>query len=223
MKIKKMFVAAISCLLFVQVARAVNSLSLSCNGCRINYPSSLGLTAVLSADPAISGTVDVTLSVSSNGSVSPALLSVPMTVNTSSGMTTSAGSAVTTLTPFAAGMVTVIASAPGFPPATSVINFVAPPPPPVAPAAPSNLSASAASSNRINLNWTNNANNATGVLIERARGGGAFSQIASVGLVSSFSDTGLKRRTTYSYRVRATNAAGNSGYSNTATAKTLTH
>src|SRR6185503_20949001 len=39
---------------------------------------------------------------------------------------------------------------------------------------------------------------------------------------TSFSDTGLTANTSYSYRVRATDAAGNlGGYSNTATTTTL--
>jgi hypothetical protein len=47
-------------------------------------------------------------------------------------------------------------------------------------------------------------------------------EIAQVGInTSSFSNTGLSRNTRYRYRVRAFNSGGNSGYSNTAGARTL--
>jgi Fibronectin type III domain len=91
------------------------------------------------------------------------------------------------------------------------------------PAAPSNLTATAASNSQINLSWTDNANNESGFRIERCQGFGCsnFAQIAEVGAgVTSYSNTGLNRITFYSYRVRAFNSAGNSGYSNTANAST---
>ena len=48
-----------------------------------------------------------------------------------------------------------------------------------------------------------------------------FAQIATVGSgVTSFADAGLTASTQYSYRVRATNLVGDSGYSNTATVTT---
>ena len=91
------------------------------------------------------------------------------------------------------------------------------------PAAPSALSATAASNSQINLSWTDNSTNESGFRIERCQGFGCtnFAQIAEVGAgVTSFSNTGLSRITFYSYRVRAFNSAGNSGYSNTASANT---
>ena len=95
--------------------------------------------------------------------------------------------------------------------------------PPTPPAAPSSLTAQAVSSNQINLAWTDNADNETGFKIERCTGAGCsdFSQIATVGAnVTSYSNTGLAASTSYSFRVRATNEAGDSGYSNTASATT---
>jgi hypothetical protein len=85
------------------------------------------------------------------------------------------------------------------------------------------LKATAISSSRIDLGWTDNSTNETGFKIERAASSsGPFSQIATVSAnVKTYQNTGLKRNTTYYYRVRAYSAAGNSGYSNTATAKTF--
>jgi titin len=95
------------------------------------------------------------------------------------------------------------------------------PPAPLTPAAPTSLAAKAVSRSSINLGWTDNANNETAFKIERSTNSSAFTQIATVGAnATSYSDTGLARNTTYSYRVRATNAAGDSAYSNTATART---
>ena len=91
------------------------------------------------------------------------------------------------------------------------------------PVAPSNLAATAVSATQINLAWTDNAANETGFKIERCAGSTctSFAQIATVGAnVKSYANAGLKRNTTYRYRVRAYNASGNSGYSNTASATT---
>jgi hypothetical protein len=99
---------------------------------------------------------------------------------------------------------------------------VAPPPPP--PSAPSGLTATASSSSQINLAWTDTSSNEDGFKIERCQGAGcsSFSQIATVGAgVTSFPDTALAASTSYSYRVRAYNAGGDSGFSNTASATTL--
>jgi hypothetical protein len=89
------------------------------------------------------------------------------------------------------------------------------------PAAPTSLAATAASSTNINLTWTDNSTNETGFKIERAIGGGAFSPLITVGAnVTGYADSGLTASTSYSYRVRATNGAGDSAYSNTASATT---
>jgi len=91
------------------------------------------------------------------------------------------------------------------------------------PVAPSSLAATAASSSSISLSWVDNSNNETGFRIERATGstGGSFTQIATVGAgVVAFSDTGRAASTTYRYRVRANNSAGDSAFSNVAIATT---
>ncbi len=92
----------------------------------------------------------------------------------------------------------------------------------VAPAAPSGLAATAVSSSQINLSWTDNATNETGFKIERKTGaGGTYAEIATVGAgITTYSDTGLTEETTYFYRVRATNAVGDSAYSNESSATT---
>ena len=90
----------------------------------------------------------------------------------------------------------------------------APPPPPTA---PTNLTATAASSSQINLSWTNTSSTQTGVKIERSTDNVSFTQIAVAGATAvSYPDSGLSASTTYSYRVRATSASGDSPYSNTA-------
>ncbi len=92
-----------------------------------------------------------------------------------------------------------------------------------APAPPSGLAATAVSSSQINLSWLDNSSDETGFKIERAgASGGPWTQIATVGAgATTFANTGLAASTAYWYRVRATNANGDSGYSNTATATTL--
>jgi len=87
------------------------------------------------------------------------------------------------------------------------------------PSAPLSLVASAVSSSQINLTWADTSSNETGFKIERSTSTITWAQIATVGSnVTSYSSTGLLASTTYSYRVRATNTAGDSAYSNTASA-----
>jgi hypothetical protein len=91
----------------------------------------------------------------------------------------------------------------------------APEPPP----APTNLTAAAVSSSQINLAWTDASSNEDGFRIERCTGAGctAFTQVAQVGAgTTTSSSTGLAASTTYTFRVRAFNAGGDSQYSNTA-------
>lgn len=92
------------------------------------------------------------------------------------------------------------------------------------PVAPTNLMATAVSSSQVNLAWVDSDNNETGFKIERCTGTGCsdFAQIATVGAnITSFASTGLSASTSYNYRVRAANAAGDSDYSNIASATTL--
>ncbi len=100
-----------------------------------------------------------------------------------------------------------------------------PDPDTIAPSTPINFSASAISTSQINLSWAASTDNigVTGYRMERCLGAGctSFSQIATPS-GTSYSDTGLTPNMSYSYRVRANDAAGNlSGNSSTVSSTTL--
>ncbi|WDT74591.1 MAG: fibronectin type III domain-containing protein [Candidatus Manganitrophus sp.] len=103
--------------------------------------------------------------------------------------------------------------------ATATTPDTTPPTPPI------NLTATVVGGTQINLAWGASTDN-VGVMeyrIERCQGVNCttFAQIATR-TVTNFSNTGLTSATSYSYRVRAVDAAGNlSGFSNTATRVTL--
>jgi hypothetical protein len=89
------------------------------------------------------------------------------------------------------------------------------------PAAPTELRATALSGSKIALTWRDNAVNEARFEIERSTGGGAFQRAGTAQAnAQSFTDTGLKRSTTYVYRVRACNSSACSPPSNTASATT---
>ena len=89
--------------------------------------------------------------------------------------------------------------------------------------APSGLVATALSRSQIGLVWSDNAANESGFRIERSfDGSSGWHQIATVAAnVTAFVHARQPSLTTYFYRVRATNAVGDSAYSNVASATTL--
>jgi glucose/arabinose dehydrogenase/predicted phage tail protein len=95
---------------------------------------------------------------------------------------------------------------------------------PTPPSAPATLNATAVSAVQIDLSWTPAADNVgvTGYRVERCTGSGCttFAEI-SAPTTTAFSDGARTASTTYRYRVRAADAAGNLGaYSPIATATT---
>lgn len=90
------------------------------------------------------------------------------------------------------------------------------------PIAPSDLQATALSATSARLTWVDNAYNEDGFKVERKTGaGGTWSQVGTAGEdATSFIDSGLAELTTYYYRVRAYNSAGDSDYSNEASVTT---
>jgi hypothetical protein len=92
---------------------------------------------------------------------------------------------------------------------------------PAPPAAPTSLIVKSAAQTTVTLNWRDNSNNELGFYIERKNGSGVWIRVATLGPgVTAYTDTGLARRTSYSYRVQAYNITGPSVYSNIVTAKT---
>jgi len=83
---------------------------------------------------------------------------------------------------------------------------------------PADLVATAQSETNVILTWTDNSSGKNGFSVERKESGKQFSEIASVpSNQTTYSDSGVKPGRTYTYRVRAFNAAASSGYSNDAT------
>jgi outer membrane protein assembly factor BamB len=105
---------------------------------------------------------------------------------------------------------------------TSVNNDTTPP------TQPGTLTANAVSSSEVDLSWGASTDNVgvTGYQIERCSGTGCtnFAQIGTTtGTGTTYKDTTTVASTTYSYRVRAKDTAGNlSTYSNIAAATTMT-
>ncbi len=100
--------------------------------------------------------------------------------------------------------------------ATATTPAAAPPPSPV-PVAPTGLSVRGVLPGTVQLTWTDNSSNETSFRIEQLVGA-SYQEVYAVGAnITTVQISGLNPGTGYSFRVRARNAAGNSGYSNVAT------
>ena len=87
--------------------------------------------------------------------------------------------------------------------------------------APSNLVASTVSSSSIGLSWQNSSDARTGYKVERKAGsGGSYTEITTLGDVSSYSDNTPASGTQYYYRLRSYTSELNSEYSNVDSALT---
>ena len=109
---------------------------------------------------------------------------------------------------------------------SNTANATTPTPDTTPPTQPGTLSTNVVSASEVDLSWGASTDNVgvTGYKVERCSGTGCtnFAQIGTTtGTGTTYKDTTTVASTTYSYRVRATDAAGNlSPYSNTATATT---
>jgi PKD repeat protein len=90
------------------------------------------------------------------------------------------------------------------------------------PAVPVNLSVTVDSGSSLTLNWTDSASTEYGYLVARSVNGGPWNeQYRTLGEnADNFTDTGLSTGITYIYRVAAYNGAGNSAWSEQASATT---
>ncbi len=105
---------------------------------------------------------------------------------------------------------------------SQVVTATTPPAGTNVPAAPSALAATAISSTQISLSWTDNATDETSYEVQRSTNGTTFAAISGnlAPNTTSLSDGALSPSTIYYYRVRASNAAGASAFSNVAQATT---
>ncbi len=92
-----------------------------------------------------------------------------------------------------------------------------------APSAPTNLQATPATSSSIQLTWFDNAADETSFVVEmRPTASGVYAPIATPPAnATSYTATGLTASTSYTFRVKAHNAFGDSATSNEAAATTL--
>jgi hypothetical protein len=71
---------------------------------------------------------------------------------------------------------------------------------------------------RLTLDWVDNAGGIANFIIERKTGTtGTYARIATTSMgITTYTDSAVVAGTTYCYRVKASNASGESGYSNEA-------
>lgn len=92
------------------------------------------------------------------------------------------------------------------------------------PSAPTGAAASTSTvsdpSSQIRVTWVDASSNEDYFFVERSADQVSWLQFRVAANTTSYTDAGLEGETVYYYRVRANNSAGNSPYSNTASAKT---
>jgi len=89
------------------------------------------------------------------------------------------------------------------------------------PEAPADLRVSRVDRTLISLTWLDKSTNELGFKLQRSTDGASWTDIASLGPNSTtYTNTGLRSRTTYYYRIQAFNNDGESGFSNVASART---
>jgi len=98
------------------------------------------------------------------------------------------------------------------------------PPPPILPPDPSDLAATLSFTSTVVLQWTDNSLNELRFEVERRTAASAFARVATLGSgTTTFEDEALAPSTAYTYRVRAANAVGPSGYTNEASVASGTY
>jgi hypothetical protein len=77
---------------------------------------------------------------------------------------------------------------------------------------------------RLTLNWVDNSGGVAKFIIERRTGtSGTYAPIATTGTgITTYTDAAIVAGTTYCYRIKASNASAESGYSNEACASDAT-
>src|SRR5829696_5787321 len=114
---------------------------------------------------------------------------------------------------------TTLAASPTPTPTPTPIPTPTPTPAPT-PASPANLTATAVSTSQINLAWTDMSGNESGFKIQRLINS-VWTQVGTTAAdVTSWANDGLSASSTYTYRVIAYNATGDSPVSNQASATT---
>jgi titin len=85
-----------------------------------------------------------------------------------------------------------------------------------APAAPSGLAITSIVSNKVALSWVDNSSNETGFKVQRKQGAtGTYTTIATTAAnITAYADSTVTDGTVYYYQVSATNATGDSAFSN---------
>jgi hypothetical protein len=97
-------------------------------------------------------------------------------------------------------------------------NLIAATPPPAAPSGLNGTAALVGNRSTVTLNWTDNSNNETGFTIERATNAAFTTLVVTTPLAANAitaPQSGLNRRVTYYFRVKANNGGGASAWSNT--------